>query len=122
MLFRLSDRMQSGLKERSADVGCSVLRLTHGWPRVADARWSVRVVTRHIHHAALLLVVGQVVGGVTSPDAWGDTDHSHGAAFLDDATHAQGVVGCVMTGPFKVSTPAADTLKCCHAKRRHVAM
>lgn len=41
-----------------------------------------------------------VLGGVTEPNAWGETEHSYGALFLGGRTFAQGAVGCVMHGPF----------------------
>lgn len=43
-----------------------------------------------------------VLGGVTAPSAWGETEHSYGALFLGSRTFAQGAVGCVMHGPLAV--------------------
>jgi small ligand-binding sensory domain FIST len=43
-----------------------------------------------------------VLGGVTEPNAWGETEHSYGALFLGSRTFAQGAVGCVMHGPLAV--------------------
>ncbi|GLI68876.1 hypothetical protein VaNZ11_013422 [Volvox africanus] len=46
----------------------------------------------------------QVIGGVTAPGAWGDSESNWGAVWLNDQTYAQGVVGCVLQGPFKLDT------------------
>ncbi|GLC35702.1 hypothetical protein PLESTB_000485500 [Pleodorina starrii] len=46
----------------------------------------------------------QVFGGVTSPGAWGESESNWGAVWLNDRTFAQGAVGCVLQGPFKLDT------------------
>ncbi|GIL43225.1 hypothetical protein Vafri_1026 [Volvox africanus] len=46
----------------------------------------------------------QVIGGVTAPGAWGDSESNWGAVWLNDQTYAQGAVGCVLQGPFKLDT------------------
>ncbi|GIL72754.1 hypothetical protein Vretimale_4461 [Volvox reticuliferus] len=46
----------------------------------------------------------QVIGGVTAPGAWGDSESNWGAVWLNDQTYAQGAVGCVLHGHFKLDT------------------
>ncbi|KAG2483443.1 hypothetical protein HYH03_017697 [Edaphochlamys debaryana] len=46
----------------------------------------------------------QVVGGVTSPGAWGESESSFGAVFLNGRAYAQGAVGVVMQGPLKLDS------------------
>lgn len=43
-----------------------------------------------------------VLGGVTEPDAWLDTEHRFGALFLGEEVLCQGAVGCIMQGPLQV--------------------
>ncbi len=115
MLCQLWDGTQSGRVGGAADVGCLALSLARLAPVTRACLHVPRLYTPRSPRCSPPLP-DQVVGGVTFPDAWGDTDHSHGAAFLDDATHAQGVVGCVMTGPFQVGKWEAGTLKRCNAQ------
>ncbi|GFR41157.1 hypothetical protein Agub_g1821 [Astrephomene gubernaculifera] len=46
----------------------------------------------------------KVVGGVTAPGAWGESESEWGALWLNDRTFAQGAVGCVLLGDFKFDT------------------
>ena len=43
-----------------------------------------------------------VFGGVSSPGAWGESESSWGAVWVDGQVMARGAVGCVMQGPFQV--------------------
>ncbi|KXZ56575.1 hypothetical protein GPECTOR_1g517 [Gonium pectorale] len=49
----------------------------------------------------------QVVGGVTAPGAWGESESNWGAVWLNDQVYAKGAVGCILRGPFKLDTIAS---------------
>ncbi|KAG2450117.1 hypothetical protein HYH02_000220 [Chlamydomonas schloesseri] len=45
-----------------------------------------------------------VFGGVSAAGAWGDSESSWGAVWMNDNVMARGAVGCVMQGPFQLDT------------------
>ncbi len=51
-----------------------------------------------------------VFGGVSAAGAWGESESSWGAVWMNDNVMARGAVGCVMQGPFQVRSASSQAL------------
>jgi small ligand-binding sensory domain FIST len=88
--------------EAESGAGSSSSRLHNSTATLMLAAPHFTDVERLLQRFSNVLPGMPVLGGVTAPSAWGETEHNYGALFLGSRTFAQGAVGCVMHGPLAV--------------------
>ena len=63
------------------------------------------------HPASWCAHAPQVIGGVTEPNAWVDTEHNFGALFMRDKVVATGAVGAFLRGPLTLTQLTAPSYR-----------